>query len=293
MTTLLRKLITDLVVPGAPRHLIAVSDIAGLDETLRSAVSEQFSGRSHPLLRQEQWLALRPYSPLLLAARSAEIADCGSLVEEFQGRLHNALHGWIISTLPPAELASHLSHATLAQGPDGGTYLLRHYDPFVLPVLHQTADPAWWKAFIAPVVSWWIPRADSERRLWGRLPGNGVHARKPPPPPTLIMDAHLWNALSADPFPHRLLREAEEHEPSLFDTDCRNVRLARVMAHLDAARSLGLSSSESLHDYVFMALSRPAQQLHNDRHWQHAVQAAASGNGRLGNLYLALLSRAA
>ncbi len=291
MSALIRKLTTELSVPGPQRHLIAVSDMASLDDPMRQAVSDQFSDRCYPLLRHERWNALRPYSPLLVAARSTDLADCGSLIEAFQGRLHNALQGWIISALPPDTLATHLSRATLARGPDGCTYLLRYYDPLVLPVLHQKADPAWWRGFIAPVVSWWIPGADLERRLWGRVPGRGVQVGTTEQLPMLDIDANLWQALAEDPFPHRLLREAEAYEPTLFDTDCRYVRLARVRNHLAIAKALGLSSSENLHDNVFMALGRPAQQLQSDTRWQRAVQTALSGTERLGDLYVALLRR--
>ncbi|WBX87278.1 DUF4123 domain-containing protein [Achromobacter mucicolens] len=291
MSELSRKLITELSAPGPQRHLIAVSDIAGLDDSMRHAVNDLFGGRCYPLLQNEKWAALRPYSPLLLAARSTTLADCGNLMEAFHGRLLNALQGWIISTQPADALATHLSDATLARGPDGCTYLLRYYDPLVLPILHQRADPGWWNSFVAPIVSWWVPGANVERRLWSRVPGNGDRAGNTFPLEMLTMDADLWQALAEDPFPHRLLREAQTHEPSLFDTDCRYVRLARVRTHLKAAEMLGLSSSEDLHDYVFMALSRPAQQLRDDSQWQLALQMAASGNGRLGAAYLALVSQ--
>lgn len=291
MSALMRRLTTELTTPGPQRHLIAVSDMAGLDEPMRRAVSDQFRDCSYPLLQHERWNALRPYSPLLVAARSTDLTDCGSLIEAFQGRLHNALQGWIISTQPADVLATHFGRATLAQGPDGCSYLLRYYDPLVLPVLHQLADRAWWRAFIAPVVSWWLPGADLERRLWGRVPGGGVRVGTTEQLPMLSIDGNLWQALAEDPFPHRLLREAEAYQPSLFDTDCRYVRLTRVRNHLATAKALGLSSSENLHDYVFMALSRSAQQLQSDPRWQRAVQTAISGTERLGDLYLALLRR--
>lgn len=289
MSTLENELVVELAIPGPVRHLIAVSDLAARDDAQREEIHGRFRGQTYPLLQDARWVALQPYSPVLIATSSENFEGHRSLLEGFRGRFRDTLDGWIISLVPATELAVHLSHAIQAKGPDGDSYLLRYYDPVVLPVLYKHADPVWWRAFTAPIVSWWIPRADTKLQRWGRVPGAGIG--KVPPPAPLTMSDTLWQALAGDPFPHRLLQATEAHEPPLFDTDCRGIRLARVQEQLDAARARGLSSHDDLCDYVFMALSQGVQRLDADRHWQSALQWAASGKGRLGDTYLALCRR--
>ncbi|MNP38662.1 hypothetical protein D3C76_1321900 [compost metagenome] len=139
---------------------------------------------------------------------------------------------------------------------------------------------------MAPIASWWVPRADTNTQRWGRISGRAM--TNAPAPSTLLIDDKLWQALIADPLPHQLLQAIQDHSPSLFDIRCPDVRLARIEAHLAAARNAGLAQHDDLHDYVFIALAQKASVLEADRNWQHAIRGAALGSGRLGDLYLAL-----
>ena len=285
MRALEDQLLEEMRAIGPTARLLAVSDMAELDDELRSVVHERFAGNSYPLLQDPAWNALRPYSPLLLATDPADRQGHLSLAGAFSSRLRNALHGWIVSTVSPERLAEHLAHATLAHGPDGATYLLRYYDPWVLPVLYQRAPPNWWREFMAPVASWWVPRADTQVQRWGRIPGLAAAHANPPSP--LVIDEALWQALTGDPLPHRLLQAVEAGTPELLDNPCRGIRLARIAALLANAREAGLSEHDDLHDYIFLALAQSPERLKADRCWQQAVRVAAAGKGRLGDLYLA------
>ncbi|MBN3825568.1 DUF4123 domain-containing protein [Burkholderia sp. Ac-20384] len=285
------QLLEQVQALGPTVHLVAVSDMAELDDEQRSAVLTRFAGNTYPLLQDPALHAIRPYSPLLLAADTADYQGHHRLAGAFNTRLRNTLHGWIVSTVPPERLAEHLAQATLAHGPDGATYLLRHYDPWVLPVLYQQAPPAWWRQFMAPIASWWIPRADTQVQRWGRIPGLAATHVKPPSP--LVIDEALWQALTGDPLPHRLLLAVEARTPELLDHPCRGVRLARIEALLAYAREAGLSTHDDFFDYVFLALAQGQERREGDRCWQPAVRAAAAGKGRLGDLYLACRSQRA
>lgn len=279
------QLLEEVHAIGPTARLLAVSDMAELDDELRSAVHERFAGNIYPLLRDPAWHALRPYSPLLLATDAADRQRHYKFAGALSTRLRNALHGWIVSTVPPERLVEHLAHATIAHGPDGATYLLRYYDPWVLPVLYQRAPPNWWREFIAPISSWWVPRADMRVQRWGRIPGLAAAHANPPSP--LMIDEALWQALMGDPLPHRLLQAVEARTPELLDNPCRGVRLARIEALLASARKAGLSEHDDLHDYVFIALAQSQDRLKADHCWQHAIRVAVAGKGRLGDLYLA------
>lgn len=285
MKTLEDQLLGQLRALGPTAHLVAVCDVAELDDELRNAVNERFAGHTHPLLQEPAWHALHPYSPVLLAAESADSRGHNSLAGAFNRGLRNALHGWIVSAVPPERLAAHLAQAILAHGPDGTAYLLRYYDPHVLPVLYQQAPPTWWREFMAPIASWWVPKADTQVQRWGRIPGLAATQFGPPSP--LVIDDALWQALIGDPLPHRLLHAVETHKPELLDNPCRGIRLARVEALLANAHVAGLSQHDDLHDYVFLSLAQGTEHLAADRYWQAAVRAAVAGQGRLGDLYLA------
>ncbi len=285
MRTLEDELLEQLRTLGPTAHLLALSDMAELDDELRSAVQERFAGNTHPLLQDSAWHALHPYSPVLLAAESADSRGHNSLAGAFNGQLRNALHGWIVSTVSPERLAAHLAQAIVAHGPDGAAYLLRYYDPRVLPVLYRQAPPIWWRELMAPISSWWVPKADTQVQRWGRIPGLAAAHANPPSP--LVIDEPLWQALIGDPLPHRLLQAVETQAPDLLDEPCRGVRLARIEVLLAKALEAGLSEHDDLHDYVFLALARGTVDLEGDHRWQRAVRAAASGTSRLGDLYLA------
>lgn len=288
----LEEQIQDQLAEIGPRaHLVAVCDMAGLDEELRNAVRERFAGNTFPLLRDPAWSALHPYSPVLLGASSADSKGHNKLLGAFLGSLRNALHGWIVSTVAPERLAEHFARANVARGPDGAAYLLRYYDPLVLPVLYQEAPRQWWRAFIGPVASWWVPKGDTKVLRWGKVPGPGDSTATSLPP--LMVDQALWRGLTGDALPHRLLQSLEAQAPELFDTACRGVRLARIEILVSNARKAGLSTHDDLHDYVYLSLAQGAANLAADHGWLTAMRAAVAGEGQLGDLYSAACRRQA
>jgi hypothetical protein len=193
------------------------------------------------------------------------------------------VHGWIVSTIAPEHLAEHLSRAFVARGPDGSAYLLRYYDPWVLPVLYYQAPQHWWKELITPIAAWWVPKADTKIQRWGRI--SGLSASQANPLPPLLIDQALWQALIGDPLPRRLLQSVETLLPGLLDAPCRGVRLACIEQLVDGARKAGLSTHDDLHDYVFLSLTQGTTRLASDRRWLWAMHAATAGEGRLGDLY--------
>lgn len=283
MSTLEDQFLDELYVLGPKAHLVAVCDMAELSDELRNAIHQRFARNTFPLLREPAWQALNPYSPLLVGADSADSAGYTRLAGALGGNLRGAVHGWIVATVAPERLAEHLARAIVARGPDGAAYLLRYYDPWVLPVLSQEAPRQWWREFITPIASWWVPRADTQVRRWGRIPGLGATHVNPLLP--LTIDQTLWQALIGDSLPHRLLQSVEAQLPDVLDHPCRGVRLARIEVLVNGARKAGLSTHDDLHDYVFLSLTQGTARLAADRNWLWAMRTAATGEGRLGDLY--------
>lgn len=273
-----------------PRYLLAICDQAILDDEQRDCVKMRFGQQAHPLLQDPRWQALHPYSPLLIAAREPTEVGHRALLESFPGD-QNHLSGWIVSAVPGDQLARHLAQATAACRPQGDAFLLRFFDPYVLPALYQHADSNWWDALVALIVSWWVPKADTEMQRWGRIAGHAM--TQAAAPSALLIDDTLWQALVADPLPHQLLKALEQYSSSLFDTHCPGIRLARIEALIAEARNAGLSAHGDLHDYVFITLAQKASGLEDSHTWQQAIHGAASGKGHLGDLYLALRNQTA
>lgn len=285
MSVLEEQLMNELRTLGPTAHLIAVCDMAKLDNALRCRVREQYAEKTIPLLRNPDWHALLPYGPLLLTADSADEKGHYRLICSFSGDLRDAVHGWIVSSVAPEHLAEHLARAAVAYGPEGSAHLLRYYDPLILPVLYRRAPPLWWREFITPVASWWVPRGDTQIQRWGRIPGPGTtHPNLLSP---LMIDQTLWQSLTGDSLPHRLLQTVEADAPDLLDSTCRGVRLACIESLVASARQAGLARHDDLHDYVFLALASGGEKaLGGDRGWSMALEAAVAGKGRLGDLYL-------
>lgn len=285
MSSLEQTLMKELAAQHAPRYLLAVCDQALLDERQRAWVKSRFDQRAYPLLQDPHWEALFPYSPLLLAAQETTEAGHHALLSAFAAA-QIPRHGWIVSAVPGEQLATHLAQAGVARGPQGAAFLLRYFDPRVLPRLSKHADGGWWGALMAPIVSWWVPTSDTRTERWGRVPGLAM--TNAAAPSALLVDDKLWQVLVRNPLPLRILAAMERQAPSLFDTPCPGVRLARVEAVITAAKDVGLTRYRDLLDYVFIALAQESPTLEADRHWQHAIRDAASGAGHLGDLYLAL-----
>lgn len=273
-----------------PCYLMALIDMAMLTPAQREQVTARFEGLLHPLLLDPDYATLQPLGAMLAGTGESSPAGFDTLIAKASGYGTDVIQAWVTSLWPPDMLAGHLSHATFAQGGEGERYLLRYYDPLVLPVLHRAASPAWVGWFFAPFLSWWFAGATPEHPRWSRIPG-GARLPQPSPPALTLTDA-LWEALVSDPLPHQLLHTLEQEAPAVFASDCRGVRLTQIEAQLDAARQHGLSRHEDLTTYVLVGLSIPAARLAADRDWQDAVKRAVADQVPLSQSLAALKHQA-
>jgi len=139
--------------------------MARLSSAARDGIIKSYAERCWPLLQQQQFSNVRHLGPYLFGPYpgSALLAQ-----REFQcaieGRAGNALYGWIISALPPAQLAEHLSHANVATGADGHAYLLRYHTSAALLALDARRDLPGVVDLLSPIRSWWVPVAEALSR---------------------------------------------------------------------------------------------------------------------------------
>lgn len=278
MTTIATELLTSLRESEHYR-LSAIVEMARLTKDGREALTQASGQQRWPLLLQAQFSNLREIGPWLFTSRpGAPLAG----QHDFFGRLNqlagDAVCGWIVSALPPAELARHLSQANTVSAPDGGTYLLRYHTEHTLLCLHTRRDLPGVAQWLAPIKEWWFPAANPLRRTWQRLPGYD----RPLSVPALSieLDQACWEALAGEPLSHCLANQLQAPLQVAGKESCHGTRLGQVQLHLAKARELGLTDQADLIDYVTcMVLEGDA--LRNLPAWQEALQEARVEGRRL------------
>lgn len=253
-------------------QLTAIIEVAMLSSTARGAIISAYAERCWPLLQQQHFSNIRHLGPhlfgpcpesTLLAQREFQ---CG-----IEGRAGNALCGWIISALPHALLAEHLSHANVATGADGHAYLLRYHTGSALLALDARRDLPGVVDLLSPIRSWWVPVADPQKQLWRQVVGydRPKVARARP----ISLDKACWEVLAGDPLSHRLdeLLMTEKPDPAL-PYYCHGTRLGLIQHYLTLARKQGLSRDDDLLTYVLM-IARNGEGLTNMPEWHQALSA--------------------
>jgi hypothetical protein len=256
-------------------HLYMLIDMGRLPETLRHDTTQKLKAfETLSLLANPQYAELEAYSALLVYDPD-DRAD--ALLDAWGGCNSNIVSAWIVSKLYARPLATHLRQAAFAVDTDKTSYLLRWYDPLITPVLHRLADQEWVCNFFNPIVGWWYPVSTPKEETWSRITGAGDTRGVQIPPPRLTEE--LWEALENDPFPYRLLNILEENAPSVFESDCYGVRLAKVEAILETGKKHGLNKQIDLSVYVLSLLEAPERA--DEVRWQVAVQEAAADRAPL------------
>lgn len=280
------SLIDDIVKPqmAAKKYLYAIVDMAEVPEDGRLKLMTAFEGAIFPLLLEKEYAAFQSMGAHLIASNGYDHNSCLPFFRDLEGCNSDIISGWITCTLPVQSFIAHLRNATFANDAAGKEYVLRYYDPSVLPVLANHADKSWWRWFFSPILSWWVSAPTSIRESWQRLPGS-ASTELLEQPFRLQIDEPLWQALVSDSLPPLLLASFETHFPDLFKTKCRGVRLKQVEEKLSVARALGLEGHASLVDYVLRTLQDKGAQLDRDPDWKHAIQHAVTTKGRLDDIY--------
>ena len=267
-------------------HLHAIVDMARIEGGLRALVEKKLRrvSFSHlfiaPLYKEMRDKLL---GPLIVSAPNR---DSAMLLEEWGQSNGDIVSAWIVSALPEYAIAQHLRHSAFAYDKNqqvfgrDKVYMLRFYDPVIMPVLHRLADKKWIEWFFGPIQSWWYPVATPREETWSRIEGGSQNASGEPVP--MVLSEELWDALDTDPFPYRVLSIADQTCPTAFGRDCcYGVRLARVEELLDAAKKQRLKTEEDLITYVLSLLDNPDRA--KERQWQEAMKAAVLGEASLAS----------
>ncbi|WP_410481940.1 DUF4123 domain-containing protein [Pseudomonas plecoglossicida] len=253
-------------------RLSAIVEMANLSPQIRETLTQHYSGRCWPLLQQAQFSNLRTVGPWLFGSRPGSDV---SAQYDFQWQLEQgapgAVCGWIVSALPPTQLAQHLSHANIVIGADGHSYLLRYHTVAALQVLDTHRDLPGVSEWLAPVCHWWVPVAHPNKRLWLQISGGDQPQSTQVPPITLAEDC--WAALAGDPLSYQLaeLLKDEQSCPAL-SANCPGTRLGLIQYYLQQAREQGLEREEDLLSFVLM-MAREGEQLSQSPAWQNAIAA--------------------
>ena len=253
-------------------RLSAIVEMANLSPEGQERLTGHYGDRCWPLLQQAQFSNLRTAGPWLFGSRPGSDV---SAQYDFQWQLEQgaagAVCGWIVSALPPARLARHLSHANIVTGADGHSYLLRFHTASALQVLDTHRDLPGVSEWLAPIHHWWSPVAHPNKRLWLQISG-GDQPQSTHFPPITLNEA-CWVALAGDPLSYQLaeLLKGEPSCPALAAA-CHGTRIGLIQHYLDQAREQGLDREDDLISYVLM-LARGGERLSNSSAWQEAVAA--------------------
>lgn len=253
-------------------RLSAIVEMANLPPEVQEQLTGYYADRCWPLLQQAQFSNLRTVGPWLFGSRPGSDV---SAQYDFQWQLEQsaagAVCGWIVSALPPARLARHLSHANIVTAADGHSYLLRFHTAAALQVLDTHRELPGVSEWLAPIHHWWSPVAHPNKRLWLQISG-GDQPQSAHLPPITLNEA-CWAELAGDPLGHQLaeLLKGEPSFPALAAA-CHGTRVGLIQHYLDQAREQGLDREDDLISYVLM-LARGGEHLSNSPAWQEAIAA--------------------
>lgn len=253
-------------------RMSAIVEMAHLSPSTREELTHYYAGRCWPLLQQAQFHNLRAIGPWLFGSRPGSGV---SAQYEFQSQLERgapgAVYGWLISALPPEQLAQHLSQANVVFGADGHSYLLRYHTATAIQALEKRRELPGVSEWLAPIHQWWTAIAHPQQKLW--LPITGGNQATATHVPPITLDEACWTALTGDPLSYQLadLLKDEQHCPTLA-ANCHGTRLGLIQHHLNQARTHGLSREDDLTTYVLMMASN-GKQLDTSPAWQDALAA--------------------
>lgn len=253
-------------------RLNAIVEMANLSPQVQEKLTQHYSQRCWSLLQQAQFSNLRTVGPWLFGSRPGSDV---SAQYDFQWQLEEgaagAVCGWIVSALPPAPLARHLSQANIVTGADGHAYLLRYHTAAALQVLDKRRELPGVSEWLAPIHHWWAPVAHPHKKLWLQIAGGDQPQAVHVPPITL--DEDCWAALAGDPLSYQIAEMLKDEQscPALTAA-CHGTRVGLIQHYLDQAREQGLDRETDLITYVLM-MARDGEQLRELPAWHDAIAA--------------------
>jgi hypothetical protein len=269
------------------RTLVALIELGKLDDALRQRFLDGHSPRSRvvPLIQKKDYAEIAPYGPALHFHQDGATA----LLDEIGIYDSDTVSAWIVSVLPPDELARHLGHFLFAWPKKNHNleYIVRYYMPATLPTLHKLAAKHWIRGLFEPVFNWWYPVISTTSAYWTYIEGEG----KAPNPILVDATRHLplteeiWEALESDPLPYKITNILQEQNPKLFKADCYGVRVAQVEELLAQAREQGLRDESDCLTYIWFIMAQPG--IAQYPRWNDAVARAARGEAALSQIYYA------
>ena len=288
--TLSQKLIEGLLPQGYSTtniedtgyYLSALLDLGQADSGQRRKLFESFEGRIYPLIQDPDFAEAAPFCGNLIAARATDLQSQSELIYELDHYNTDIVSAWISSTLTTPRLADHLAQAAFVYDGNKKRYLFRYYDPFLIPIVYGEAPEIWQQWFFAPIHSWWFPKANSQEVIWHQLIGR-MQKSFNQPAPELIMDDAFQAALTRDPQTYKILTQLEEKNTP-FQSDCRNVRFAKISDLVQRANRLGFTKLDDIFCYVERSLNTPLESRISAQLWTRILDAVINRNGGLDNV---------
>jgi Domain of unknown function (DUF4123) len=235
---------------NAEEQHYAVIDGAQADRLTKRLSINQYILAHEPLFGAPLAPNASDATPHLLAL--ADAAAFKNLMFLLADKLHS--HGaltWMVSRLPPPELARRLKARLDARLPDRFDCVNRYFDGRVTPHLHHCLEPAQREVFFSTCTQWWVVDATHQ---WLSLPCHFApqDAFEPPLELNEQQQAYLIDAC----YPYAVIEHFVQTDEELLDALPAAERYAFFRGVLQAAATFGIDGGATAILFCTLALTR-------------------------------------
>jgi hypothetical protein len=228
-------------------NLYALMDGAQI-EKITSQISKWKTAFSAPLFRDDKEAMLTDISPwLVLGDKTQPQTKFIKRCIELQGTTHALI--WLISPMKPQDLFDALHRRTNAQLSGGLEMMLRYFDTYRLPDLHNVLDEGQTKAFFGCANAWvYINRQGELGAIDSEFNTQDTFNE-------LVFDDLQEEAILDAAYPDELLRILQQDQADLVENLPPQERYDQVKALLKLAKTYGIEGSKDLLYFCIVGLS--------------------------------------
>ncbi|KAB8064607.1 DUF4123 domain-containing protein [Janthinobacterium violaceinigrum] len=157
----------------------------------------------------------------------------------------------IVTDQPLPPLLARLTWLTDVVHDDGTEWIMRYYDPLVLPHWLDVLEPAQRKAALADITGWLYLDARGRPQT---VPGDRHMAPAPVKSEPMSLTEHQYVELMNRTLPYMVMKQIENDDAQALDVLPPDQRYDFFFQQLGQAQAYGLSSATDLKSYCMLAL---------------------------------------
>ncbi|MBW3511529.1 DUF4123 domain-containing protein [Janthinobacterium sp. NKUCC06_STL] len=157
----------------------------------------------------------------------------------------------IVSGQPLQQLLERLTWLTEVVHDDGTEWIMRYYDPLILPHWLDVLETAQRKTALAGITGWLYKDVRGVPQI---VPGEKNEAPAPPGSECMLLTQHQYLELMHRAAPYMLMKQMESDDPQALDGLPPDQRYDFFFEQLGRAQAYGLSSPTDLKSYCMLSL---------------------------------------